>query len=302
MNRFSLAELERRCQKPDHRRIGNWMARRVTRPMALRVTWVVAPWGLSANGTTLLAWGVGVGAAAAFSWGSAVGWLLGALLLELWYLLDHVDGQLARFHGTSSLDGVQLDYLMHHALNLLVPLGLGHGAFVASGQGAWLWAGAAWGVAGLMLTLHHDARYKAFIQRLKRVRGPLVVQGGRGEQPCTQPGIPRGPLRLAAWLARKACEMHVVMNALVAVVVAGWAASDKTLLAGRVYVAIMAGVAPIVAAVTIFRSQREQTAERQFAAWYRPAPGSHLVYREGRWFVETARTDQGECVQRRENT
>ncbi len=49
MKRVSLDDLERRCQKPEHRRVGNWMARRISRPAALRVTHVVAPWGISAN-------------------------------------------------------------------------------------------------------------------------------------------------------------------------------------------------------------------------------------------------------------
>ena len=55
--------------------------------------------------------------------GLACGWIVAAGLLQLWYLLDHVDGQLARLRGTASLDGVQLDFLMHHTVNLLVPLG-----------------------------------------------------------------------------------------------------------------------------------------------------------------------------------
>jgi len=286
MKRQNLTELERLCQKPDHRRIGNWMARRVTRPLALRVTWVVAPWGLSANLATLLAWACGVAAVVALAWGSPGGWLLGAVLLQLWYLLDHVDGQLARLHETASLDGVQIDYLMHHTMNLLVPLGLGHGAFVASSEPAWLWAGAVWGVAALVLTLHHDARYKSFIVRLKRIRGTLEVHGGGGDRPQPQPGIPRHPVRLAAWTARKLCEMHVVMNLVAVLAVAAWLSGDAGLRLGRGYVAVMAAVAAVVAIATIVRSQHNQAAEREFAAWYRVARGDQLVYRDGWWIVE----------------
>jgi hypothetical protein len=71
MTRPALAELELRCQKPDHRRIGNWMARHVTRPLALRVTWLLLPMGLSAHAATLIAWLTGLAAAAAFAWGDA---------------------------------------------------------------------------------------------------------------------------------------------------------------------------------------------------------------------------------------
>ena len=56
MPTITLREFSRRCQKPDHDRIGNWMARRISRPLALRITWVLAPWGVSANTATLAAW------------------------------------------------------------------------------------------------------------------------------------------------------------------------------------------------------------------------------------------------------
>jgi len=286
MRRPSIEQLETRCQKPDHRRLGNWMARRVTRPMALRVTWVVAPWGLSAGAATLLAWACGLGAAIALAWGSPAGWLLGALLLQLWYLLDHVDGQLARLRETSSLDGVQLDYLMHHTMNLIIPLGVGHGVFAASGQATWLWIGTVWGVAALLITLHHDARYKAFTKRLKRLRGTLQVHGGGGGRPEPQPSMPRRPLRLAAWLARKLCEMHVVMNLLGLLAVAVWLLGDDHLRLGRVYLVLMATVALVVAIAAVIRSQCNEAAEHEFAAWYRPAPGDQLVYREGWWIVK----------------
>jgi len=215
------------------------MARRVSRPAALRVTWLVAPWGVSANAATLSAWAAGMAAAAAFAWGTPGGWLLGAALLQLWYLLDHVDGQLARLRGTASLDGVQLDYLMHHTINLLVPLGVGAGLFVRSLQPAWFLAGLVWALGSLLITLHHDARYKAFAKRLKRLRGRLEVEGGGGARPGCQPPLPRRPGRLLVYLARKACEIHVVMNLLTVLAVGQWFFGDA-MLGPRIYLAAMA--------------------------------------------------------------
>lgn len=286
MKRMPLAELERRCQKPDHRRIGNWMARRVIRPAALRITWVVAPWGVSANSATLAAWACGIAASAAFATGSIAGWVLGALLLQIWYLLDHVDGQLARFHGTASLDGVQLDYLMHHTVNILVPLGIGWGLFSASHQAVWMLAGVAWAVALLLLSAHHDARYKAFNQRLKRLHGELRVQGGGGGRPQTQPNVPRGMLRRLAWVARKSSEMHVIMNLLTLVATIVLAARDAALIAPRVYVAVAVPLALLTAVWTVASSNSQQAAEEEFAAWYRVPPNHNLTFRKGWWFCE----------------
>jgi phosphatidylglycerophosphate synthase len=288
MQRIPMDDLERRCQKPDHRQIGNWMARRISRPAALRITRMVAPWGISANVATLAAWGCGVGAAAAFGWGSVAGWLVGAGLLQLWYLLDHVDGQLARLRGTASLDGVQLDYLMHHTVNLIVPLGIGFGLFARSAEPLWLLGALAWGVSLLLITLQHDARYKAFVRRLKRVRGQLQVFGGGGGRPTPQPPAPRSPLRLAGWAARKACEAHVVMNVLLTLAVVQWVLGDTELIAGRIYVAASTFVAVVTAAGTIVRSQQAQSAEQEFAAWYRVPPGCELAFSDGWWVVRPA--------------
>ncbi len=286
MTRPSLVELELRCQKPEHRRIGNWMARRVARPLALRVTWVILPTGCSAHAATLVCWLVGLCAAAALAGGSPGGWLTGAILLQMWYVLDHVDGQLARYHGTASLDGVQLDYLMHHSLNLLVPIGTGSGLAIELHDPLWALCGLAWGAGLLLIGLLHDARYKAFMQRLKRVQGELVLIGGGGAQPCAQPAMPRQVLRLAAWVARKACEMHVIMNVLLV-----W--GGVRILLPRLstapcgwFLLIMACLSCGLAAALVVRSVRREAAEEEFARWFRVPEGQELVFRNGCWIVQ----------------
>ena len=279
-------EFERRCQKPEHRRIGNWMARRISRPVALRITWVIATWGISANTATFAALASAVAAFLALAWGSVGGWLLAAALLQIYYLLDHVDGQLARFHGTASLDGVQLDYLMHHIVNLLVPIGVGAGIFARTSQPAWLFGGLAWGMSLLLLALEHDTRYKAFIKRLKRLKGELKVVGGGGGRPEPTSGMPRQPRRLAAWLARKACETHVTINLILLIALCQWVLFDTRLLAAQLYLSIMAPLAIAVAGWSILRSQMRQTAEHEFAEWFQVAPGDDLVFSNGWWIVE----------------
>jgi hypothetical protein len=280
-----LAELERRCQKPDHRRVGNWMARRIARPLALRVTRVVLPLGIGAHALTLAALLTALAGAAACAAGTPAGLLLGALLLQVWYLLDHVDGQVARFRRTESLDGAALDYLMHHLVNVTLPFGIGWGLFVARTDPAWLLAGFACGVGLLVLGLQHDVRYKAFIKRLKRVDGALLVRGGGGAQPAPPPPAPRHPLRWAAWSVRKACEIHVVMNLLTAVALVAWLAGDARLhLAGYWLLATLLAAAGCATA-SVLRRLRRGAAEREFAAWYAPPPGHDLIWDAGWWHV-----------------
>ena len=285
--RLKLADLESRCQKPDHRRIGNLFARRVSRPLALRITWVMQPYGLSAHIVTLIAWTTGLVAAVSFGWGNPWGWFCGAALMQLWYLLDHVDGQLARLHGAASLDGAQLDYLMHHTMNLALPYGIGFGLFVATDGRLWLLVGLIWGVALLLVGLQHDARYKTFIQRLKRVQGELRVIGGGGDHPEPPSKMPRRMVPLCVWLARKSCEPHVLLNLLSVLALVMWLGDDWHLVVAQFFVPVLGLAAGIVATATLYRSVNGEQAEREFAAWYRTDQDEELIFDDGWWHVRS---------------
>ncbi len=281
----SFAEWERRCQKPDHRRVGSFLARRVARPAALRVTRVIAPWGISAHAATLVAWATGLAAVAAFGWATPGGWLLGCALLHLWYLLDHVDGQLARYHRAETLDGAQLDYLMHHTLNLLLPVGLGWGIAVATRQPAWTLVGVAAGMGLLLLGLIHDTRYKAFVKRWKRLRGELRLLGGGGGRPAP-PAAARGNLlRRGVWLARKFCEMPGLLACLPAVAAISWCLGDSGLMLGRCYLVGLSIASLGLSVASLVRAVRGEAAEREFAAWFAPPPDCCLTQVDGWWEV-----------------
>lgn len=287
MTRPTLRELETRCQKLDHRRLGNWMARRVTRPLALRVTWLLLPTGLTAHRATLAALLAGIAAAATLATGTGVGWLAGALLLQLWYLLDHVDGQLARYRGSASLDGVQIDYLMHHTVNLATPLGIGYGLSRAAANDWPLLAGVAMGAGLLWIGLVHDTRYKAFVQRLKVLRGELLVVGGGGGRPTPAAPPPLAPLPLFAWLARKSCEMHVIMNVLTLGAMLQWLVEPSwRVAAAQCWLVAQAVLAVAVAVFTVARGVIREASEQEFAKWYRVPDGGYLRWEAGWLHVE----------------
>ena len=278
------SSLAARCQKPDHEQIGNWFARKVSRPMALRVTWVLLPTGVSAHAITLAAWVIAFAAAGLLGYGERWSLVAGAGMLQLWYLLDHVDGQIARYRQAASLDGVQLDYLMHHTIDLLLPCAFGFGMFRATGAQGALVAGFVWGLAALVLGLEHDVRAKAFIQRLKRLEGRLDVIGGGGGRPAPAPALPAGLWRRIARLARKACEVHVVMNTLGVLALASLFSSNWPVL-GWGYLLAMASGSATLAARQVATNLRREAAEREFAQWYR-VPDEHvLVCEAGNWQV-----------------
>jgi hypothetical protein len=286
MTRLEWQDFCRRALKPDAQRLGTWTARRWGRPAALRVTRVVAPLGMRAHQATAAAALAALAAVVLLGVGTAWSWLAAAGLLHLWYVLDHVDGQLARLGRTASLDGTMLDYAMHHSWNVLVPFAAGFGLARANDNLLWCLVGAAWAWGALLVGLRHDVRYKAFIQRLKLVHGELRVIGGGGGRP-EPAALPTGGLRRGLnWLAQKWLEQHVVLLCL-SVVAGTWALlGEPGLRIAAIYVAVTAVPALGLGLGLLVRSALRQEAEREFAAWFQPPAKQSLEYRDGWWHVD----------------
>ncbi len=166
----SLAELRSRVFKhsrPGGREIGNAMAIYWGRPSAVYGTWLAVRLGLSAHVVTAMALGTQVMAAVVIGSGSRAGFVAGVLLSHLAYWLDHVDGQVARWRGSSSLSGVYFDYMLHHVSSMTLGFALGFGLVMRGGSPFWALAGFALALGWTWLGLNNDCRYKAFFQRLK---------------------------------------------------------------------------------------------------------------------------------------
>jgi hypothetical protein len=282
----ALDELRARVQKGRHREIGNWLARRVARPSAVYGTWLALRLGLSAHQVTLLALVGGASAVLALMSGTRVGFVAGVALAHLAFWLDHVDGQVARWRGTSSLDGVYFDYLMHHASNLGLGFGLGYGLSARGGDPLWAAAGFAialgWGVLGL----HNDCRYKAFFQRLKVETRTFQVEGGGGGRPSPPAPWPRRGRAALTWPAYKACEPHSVLIGLTALALVALVSEPAWLLLWRGGVGIMALLAPALAIGRVARAIAREAVSAEFERWFRPwpdvAPSPDDVRRPGR--------------------
>lgn len=269
-DRPTLRELRGKVHKARHREIGNWLARRWGRPSAVHGTWLAVRLGATAHQVTLLALAAGLGSALAIGSGTRLGFVVGVALGYLAFWLDRVDGQVARWRGTASLDGVYFDYLMHHATSLALGFALGHGLTVQSGQSWWSVAGFAIAAGWAGLSLHNDCRYKAFFDRLKREGQSYRVDGGAGGAPEPPAPWPRRGLGLLTWPAYKACEAHVVLLGLTLLAALAIVAPDGWLLGWKLAVAGMAGLAPLLAVGRAWRAVRRGAVEDEFGRWFRP--------------------------------
>jgi hypothetical protein len=268
----TLAELRARVHKDRHREVGNWLARRVGRPSAVYGTWAAVRLGLSADQVTLGALVAGLGAAAAIGSGSRPGFVAGVALAHLAFWLDHVDGQVARWRGTAGLDGVYLDYLMHHAATMALGFGLGYGLAARSGEVRWAAAGMAMAAGWTFLGLHNDCRYKAFFQRLKASTATYRVDGGSGGRPAPPAPWPRRGRGMLTWPAYKACEPHVVLVALTALAGLALVAPGAWREGWRWGVCGMAILAPSLAIARVARATSGGAVEAEFARWFHPDP------------------------------
>ncbi len=270
--RPTLAELRTRVHKDRHREIGNWLARRVGRPSAVYGTWLAVRLGASAHQVTVATIAASAASALAIASGTRIGFVAGVALACLAFWLDHVDGQVARWRGTVSLDGVYLDYLMHHAIALGQGFALGYGLAARTGDVRWAAAGFAAGVGWLFLGLHNDCRYKAAFQRLKRETRSFRVDGGSGGRPSPPMPWPRSGRGVVTWPAYKACEPHVILLGLTALAALAILAPSWWVAGWKLGVIGMAALAPALAAGRAARSVMRGDVEWEFRKWFDPLP------------------------------
>ncbi len=99
---------------------------------------------LTPNQITVVSLAIGVAAAGAFAVGSGAGMIVGALLLQVSFVADCVDGQLARYTGHLTPLGAWLDATFDRAKEYIVFAGLALGAARGgAGDAIWLLAAAA---------------------------------------------------------------------------------------------------------------------------------------------------------------
>jgi phosphatidylglycerophosphate synthase len=206
-----LRELNTIVQKPNYKKVGNWMARHITRDMALPISWLLLHTSISANAVTFIAFLFAVAACILFSFGTKEAILLGAVLLQLWYLFDHVDGHIARYHKNPTISGVFFDYLTHHLIHLGIFIGIGWAAYESLGRTLYIFLGVMTAVHIVLLNLLYDCQYKAFFHWLEKYGAGFCLEKGKPQAPLAAKAAASFPKKVFS-LMHRLCEIHVVMN------------------------------------------------------------------------------------------
>jgi phosphatidylglycerophosphate synthase len=171
----SIAEL-RAVSQPQavvgRRSAEHWAGRLYMRHLSVHVTRRVLDLPVTPNGWTTVMIVVGVAAAVLLAVPGLATAVLAALAVQVYLLLDCVDGELARWRGTTSAAGVYLDRLGHYVVEAALLIGLG--VRVDGGPGAIAGATTLGLVAAVLALL---SKAETDLVTVARASGGLPVAG-----------------------------------------------------------------------------------------------------------------------------
>ena len=139
---------------------GKWIMRRVS----IYVTWLFVRLGLGPNLVTFLSLLfalMGIASLAAGKFG------IGILALNFWYLLDHVDGELARLRNVSSLSGTFFDTVINFLVQPFTFLGWSIGLAPQMGWQTLFWGMAAASGSLMLMAIPMTEEAVLFNQSIK---------------------------------------------------------------------------------------------------------------------------------------
>ncbi|PRX95762.1 CDP-alcohol phosphatidyltransferase family protein [Allonocardiopsis opalescens] len=133
---FTLAEVRERTYK----KRDSWWTVLLVDPLAGPLVKVAANrTSITPDQLTLVALVLGLGSAACF-WLADWPWLVaGALLFHFSFVLDCMDGKIARLKGTGSMFGTWLDFILDRVRVVLCSASLMGGQYLATGEVLYVW-------------------------------------------------------------------------------------------------------------------------------------------------------------------
>ncbi len=200
--RVSLEEIRERTYKPRDA----WWTVLLVDPLAARLVRLVAPYRrITPNVLTIIATVLGLLAAACFA-GQTRWWLVaGAVLFHLSFVVDCMDGKIARLNGTGSLFGAWFDFVFDRLKAFVCALALFGGQYAATGRIVFLWLLAVVVFLDLFRYLNGSQVGKVRAEmrnRLNEARGPIAVEESAGDEEETERAGPVSMKRRAGQFLR----------------------------------------------------------------------------------------------------
>jgi phosphatidylglycerophosphate synthase len=133
--RFTLDDVKHTYKRKDA-----WWTVLLVDPVASRLTVPIANHtGITPNQVSFVSFLVGLGSAAAFAQGNHAMLALGALLYHVSFVLDCIDGKIARLKGTGSAFGMWLDFSFDRYKFWICAAALAYGQYERTGEVLFVW-------------------------------------------------------------------------------------------------------------------------------------------------------------------
>ncbi|MBI4043118.1 MAG: CDP-alcohol phosphatidyltransferase family protein [Deltaproteobacteria bacterium] len=162
----SYKEIRHCCLKPDEA-VKPLYARYVTHTFSTLLVWLLQPISLAPNWISLASLLTAFSSLFFFAKLTALSALTGAILVELYYILDAVDGQWARFKKMKSLSGAFFDYLINYALQPPLFFAIGWGLYRQTASAFYLLLGFIAAFSSLWVLLIWDIRASILLAHLR---------------------------------------------------------------------------------------------------------------------------------------
>jgi hypothetical protein len=162
----------------------------ILRKISIRVTWAFLHIPINANGVTFLFILTGIGICLVFLQGTKPAFFIGALSLQFWYVLDLVDGEVARYRKQSVATGRFFDYMAHYIVHPWFFIAIGFGLYRSYGNLAIflcsILAGYSVHLVEVLLDVYNSVLYRRLKSKLldpaKEIVFKRMEEGGRGEK------------------------------------------------------------------------------------------------------------------------
>jgi hypothetical protein len=135
MSKVTLNDVRNKCTDGRFFPYDHWLDRTFV-PPAIILTWVFVRLGVSGNTVSWISGIFVILGACGLASNDAYIIIAGSFGYMVFYLLDYVDGGVARYNGTAGMSGQYVDWVIHIIASVSTMAGLVAGAFLSTG--AWI--------------------------------------------------------------------------------------------------------------------------------------------------------------------
>ena len=208
----SIEELKKICFKGNYEKLPIY-PRYVTHKISIRIVKLLLHSSITPNQITLLSIVVGIISSIMFAVAIPVYFLAGALILELYYVIDAVDGQLARYKKLSSMTGGYFDYVSNYIVHPCVFFCIGLGLVRHSGDILPIVFAFSASVSVSLISVFSECKYNVFVSAIKKTSSVKVKKVTDEEKSEVKLSFPRYLFSLL----HKLCTYPTIMNIIVLV-------------------------------------------------------------------------------------